>query len=266
MRILALAFCIFAGPAVAHELWIAPEHYQVSAETNLEAHLVNGQNFGGVQLPYLPRTISRFVIFAGDTAIDVENRIGSRPALNQPAAAEGLNVVGYISNYATVSYAEWEKFQSFVEHKDLGDVLARHQERGLPMDGFSEAYLRFSKSLIGVGSAEGADRRLGMETELVALNNPYLDSTTDEFAVQLFYRRDVRANEQIEVFEKAPDGTVEIAYYRTDDEGIARFPVKAGYEYMVDAVVLREPAAQLAADSGSVWETLWANLTFAVPE
>jgi hypothetical protein len=34
---------------------------------------------------------------------------------------------------------------------------------------------------------------------------------------------------------------------------------------MLDAVVLREPAAQLAADTGAAWETLWANMTFMAP-
>ena len=53
---------------------------------------------------------------------------------------------------------------------------------------------------------------------------------------------------------------------QTDDNGVATFPVRPGYSYMVDAVVLREPSDRLAEQFGAVWETLWANLTFAVPE
>ncbi len=34
---------------------------------------------------------------------------------------------------------------------------------------------------------------------------------------------------------------------------------------MLDAVVLREPSEALAAERDVVWESLWANLTFAVP-
>jgi len=48
--------------------------------------------------------------------------------------------------------------------------------------------------------------------------------------------------------------------------GVALVPVLAGHAYMLDAVVLREPSAVLAEQTGAVWETLWANLTFAVPK
>ena len=112
----------------------------------------------------------------------------------------------------------------------------------------------------------GSDRRVGLETELVALTNPYTDDLSDGMRVQLYYRENVRANEQVEVFEKDPRSGVVVTTYRTNDQGIARFPVKPGYRYMVDAVVLRVPSQSLQADTGTVWETLWANLTFAVPE
>jgi hypothetical protein len=67
------------------------------------------------------------------------------------------------------------------------------------------------------------------------------------------------------VFEKAPDETVIITTVRTDAEGIATVPVKSGYTYMLDAVVLREPSDEVAAETGAVYQTLWANLTFAAP-
>ena len=52
---------------------------------------------------------------------------------------------------------------------------------------------------------------------------------------------------------------------QTDGEGIATIPVKSEHSYMLDAVVLREPTVQLAADTDAAWETLWANLTFMAP-
>jgi uncharacterized GH25 family protein len=138
--------------------------------------------------------------------------------------------------------------------------------RSLPRDDFSEAYTRYSKTLIGVGNSAGADRRTGMETEIVALTNPYADNLNGGMRVQVFYRTDARADAQIEVFRKAPDDSVEVTTLRTDKAGVAVIPVLAGHAYMLDAVVLREPSAALARQTGAVWETLWANLTFAVPK
>lgn len=265
MRAFALCLMLTVSPSFAHELWIEPLEFQVSTDTTLQAHLVNGEEFEGVELSYLPRNFSDFVIFAGTQRTNVTGRIGDTPALQMDPIQDGLHVAAYISNPSTINYKTWEKFQKFVDHKDLGDARAAHDARGLPAEGFDEAYRRFSKSLIGVGSSEGADRRLGMETEIVALNNPYVEGDMEVMGLQLFYQRDVRADEQIEILEKAPDGTVNIFLVRTNQDGVASVPVKSGHLYMADAVVLREPSERLASATGAVWETLWANLTWAMP-
>ena len=134
----------------------------------------------------------------------------------------------------------------------------------MPLEGFDEVYTRYSKSLVGVGTAQGADRPLGMETELVALTNPYVEPT-DTMQLQLLYQRQVRADEQVEIFEKGPDGYYNVFLVRTNADGIAQVPVKPGLTYMADAVVLREPSEALAASTGADWETLWANITWAMP-
>jgi len=265
MRKFALLVALLAGPVSAHEFWLEPTVYQVPTDGRLTANIVNGQNFEGVILPFVPQRFTHFKEFANDKTVDVTGRTGDIPALNTAPLADGLNVIAYQARYATVDYANWEKFAKFAKHKDLGDLLERHQERGLPLENFKEIYARFSKTLIGVGNGAGSDRRVGLETEIVALTNPYVDDLSDGMQVQLFYKADVRANSQIEIFEKSPDDTVTIFYVRTNAQGIAAIPVKSGYRYMADAVVLREPSARIAGDSGAVYETLWANLTFQAP-
>lgn len=265
MRKLAFILGLLAAPAAAHEFWLEPLAYQVEADGNLTAHIVNGQDFKGVKLPFVPRRFAHFIAFEGDDSMQVSSRMGDSPALDQAPVSEGLNVVAYQARNSDVSYETWEKFQTFLDHKDLGEQLVNHQARGFPIENFKEVYSRYSKTLIGVGNAAGADKRVGLETEIVALTNPYTDDMSAGMRAQLFYRTNVRANAQIEVFEKAPNGAVAVFMVRTDNQGIATVPVKSGYSYMLDAVVLREPAAQLAADTGAAWETLWANLTFMAP-
>ncbi len=266
MRILALILSLAAAPLAAHEFWIEPLEYQIPSGGQLQANIINGEEFAGGNLAFLPNRFVNFVLFSGDNSARVTGRPGDIPALQQDPLGDGLHIAAYQANNATVSYDNWEKFQRFVDHKDFGDVLSQHQARGLSLDGFKEIYSRHVKSLIGVGEGAGADRRVGLETEIVALANPYTDDLSGGMPVQVYYRNDLRADTQVEVFEKAPDGRVVISLHRTNGEGIAVFPVRPGYAYMVDAVVLRAPNIELQASSGAVWETLWANLTFAVPE
>lgn len=261
----AILATLCAGPALAHELWIEPLEYQVDAGEPIRAELRNGQNFVGIALPYLPDGTARLEIVAAAPEAaprPLAPRLGDRPAISVTGEA-GLAVLIYQSAPVTLRYDEREKFDAFVAHKDLGEVGRLHAERGLPETGFSEVYTRFSKALVAVGDGKGADLPLGLETELVALANPYEAPGT--LPVQLFYLGQPRVDAQIEVFERSPAGQVRSFMLRTDAGGRAEVPVRAGHDYMLDAVVLREPAPALAEETGAVWESLWANLVFAIP-
>ena len=267
-------FGLSAAPSVAHEFWIEPTNYTIDRATTIEATLFNGQGFGGIvdgeeagatRIGYFPNRIAATRYFLGDTSAPVDGRIGDNPAIALAPLDNGLHVVAYVSAPATIGYQEWEKFQNFVDHKDLPTSLAEHTALGFPEVDFTEIYIRNSKTLVAVGDGAGSDLRTGMETEIIALDNPYTDDVSQGMRVLLVYLDDIRANEQIELFEKGPDDVVTITTVRTNDDGIATLPVRPGFSYMADAVLLREPSAELAEQYDAVWETLWANLTFAVP-
>lgn len=267
MRILAaLIAATLAQPAQSHEFWIEPLAYQIRADGIIQGELVNGQEFEGSRLAYLPQRFDRFSIASGMRQGDVENRLGARPALDTAPLAEGLQIISYQSRMSTIGYSEWEKFLKFAAHKDFRDIAAIHDGRGLPRQDFKEGYWRLAKSLVGAGHSAGRDFRQGLAVEFVALDSPYTDDLANGLRVQLYYLNDTVADGQVELFEKAPDGSVEITLHHTDDEGIATLPLKAGHSYLVDHVVLREPNAELAAEADIAWETLWASLTFGVPE
>lgn len=258
-----LCLPLLPGAALGHELWLAPVAHEVAADGMVVADIVNGQAFDGPRFAYLPNRVARYVVALGAQEAPVEMRIGDRPALNVPPLGEGLHLIGYQSTPATLVYDDFDAFARFAAHKDLGDVAAAHAARALPEAGFAEAYTRFSKTLIAVGDGAGADRALGFETEFVARDNPYRADWP--VAVQLLQDGQPRGDAQVEVFLRAPDGTVTITLLRTDAEGMAQIDAPPGSAVMLDAVILREPSAALAEETGAVWETLWANLTFARP-
>ncbi len=250
-----------AAPAATHEFWIEPLSYQVAADGNLVARLVNGSNFDGVNVAYFPNRIVDFSAWVNGLTGPIIARAGTSPALQVPVPQEGLVVISYQSTPSSLTYSDYETFERFAYHKDLEALAFTHEDRGLTRDRVTESYTRFSKSLFGVGNSEGADLRVGLETEFVLLANPYTDDLSGGLPVQLWYGDDVRANEQVELFARLPgDAEVSVTYHRTDDEGIAMLPVAPGMEYMIDAVILRIPDPEVA-----MWESLWANATFMVP-
>lgn len=260
----ALALVGLPGAALAHEFWIEPQSYQVEPGADMVAVLRVGQEFGGVEQAYLERNFVRFDLDCGDGPVPVEGRAGDRPAMTVPAPSDGLCVVIHQTRDYSLTYREWDKFVNFVTHKDFKTALADHAARGLPQTDFIERYSRYAKSLIAVGDGDGSDSEAGLLTEIVAEANPYTDDLSAGLPVRVLYEGKPRVDTQVELFEKAPEGAVEITLHRTDAEGRVSLPVRAGHSYLVDAVVFRELTP--VAENDPVWESLWAALTFAVPE
>ena len=120
------------------------------------------------------------------------------------------------------------------------------------------------KSLIAIGSGVGQDKAIGLDIEIVALNNPYTDDLSDGMRIQVLMSGIPRADVQVEIFERAigSNQDVNIKLTATDENGIAIFHAKSAHEYMIDNVALIPLEAKNGNDP--VWHSLWANLTFAV--
>lgn len=261
---LILPLLCLALPAWSHELWIEPQSYQVEKGATISASLRNGQNFTGADLAWFDGSIRSFQVHSGGKTRDLTGRAGDIPAVQDLKTQAGLTVLAYQSKPTVLTYETEEKFQTFLTHKDLLPAAAAiHAAPYAPP--IREVYTRHSKSLIGVGHAKGADIAFGLETEFVALANPYRDDLTAGLPVRLLYQGTRRPDAQIELFDRAPDGTVSITLHRTDASGEALLPVTPGHTYLADAVVLRPPAPDLAERYRVDWQTLWAALTFAVP-
>lgn len=249
--------------AKAHEFWIDPVSHLVSEGARIEAALRVGEAYEGSAFPYIPRNFRRFdYVFNGEIRA-VDGTVGDRPALAMDAPGEGLVVAIHATEDQHITWSTWEKFVSFLEHKDLSWGLAEHDARGLSREKVRERYSRYAKSLVAVGAGAGDDRESGMVTEFVALENPYTGDVSDGFDVLALYQGAPLQDVQVEVFRKAADGTVVITTERTDDAGRATIPVIPGHRYMLDTVILRP--LEVVEEGDASWETLWANLTFEVP-
>lgn len=255
-----------AVPGLTHEFWIEPEEYQVASDKPITATLRNGEEFKGVSLAWFERQFTRFDMVQGKDIRAVEGRMGDTPALQSQAWQEGLLIILHERTPSTVVYRDWDKFLRFVEHKDFKTAVDDHEANGWRKDEFRESYTRHAKALVAVGHGQGQDRAFGLATEFVALTNPYDPEFDGNMRVKLLYGNVPRSNAQVEVFEKGPDGSVAISLYRTDTDGIASIPVTPGNAYLFDAVVLRPSPRAGTEERAPVWETLWAALTFAVPE
>jgi hypothetical protein len=264
MKHLITALVLLASPLGAHEFWIEPEGFRIATPDPIVANIHVGTELKGATYSFNPRNFTRFEIVTDAGVETVTGRAGDRPALNMVPKGSGLATIVHVTRDYSLTYNKWEKFVSFCENKDFTWAVDRHLERGLGQERVYERYSRHAKSLVALGDGAGDDREIGLLTEIVALANPYTDDLSGGFPVRVLYDGAPRADVQVELFERDADGVVTIRLYRTDADGRAVVDVAPGFFYLVDSVVMRE--LDTVEPKDPAWESLWASLTFEVPQ
>lgn len=250
--------------ARAHEFWIEPQAYALAPGDALRASLKVGEMFAGASYPYVPDNFLRFEAGPADRLRPVPGRMGDRPALALEPHATGLWVIVHETTALWLTYDGWERFEAFTGQHDLGAARDLHRARGLPDNGFREMYFRHAKSLVAVGDGRsGADRRLGLEVEIVAETNPYTVRDGGPVVLRMFDGGAPRADAQMELFVRH-GGKVTRDTLRSDAQGRVTAVLPAGAEVLANFTTL-EPVEGDPAAREAVWLSRWASLTFAMP-
>jgi len=261
--LLVLASLLFSTSLNAHEMWIEPVKYQVAKNDTIYAHEKVGQNFKGNQYSYLSSSYKKLDISLNNKMRPVKSRIGDMPAIHEVAEEEGLAILSAVSSVSDISYQTWEKFESFIKSKGLDWVLAKHKERGLPEKGFTEAYQRFPRALVKVGSGKGQDKAQGMRLEWVLETNPYTTALTKNGVIKarLLWEGKPLKHTHVGIFNKVDNQLIKTSL-TTDENGVIEIPQAKGGEFLVNAVQMIEPSEKVRNDTGAVWESLWASVTY----
>ena len=266
----AMAFLAtsFAGPSAAHEFWLEPRDFTPEPGSVLEADIKVGQNFKGNSYSFNPSKFTRFDVIEGERAELVDSRIGDLPAVARLVEAPGPVTLLHQTTDSILTYTERETFERFVEEEGLDGTLETHASRGLPETGFREVYSRHVKALAGVGGEGGADRAHGLPVELVVEGDPYADPLPEAVTVRALADGEPMVDALVNVFvrEGADGEASERLRPRTDAEGRVTIPLAPGRRYLANVVLMREPSPEKAEETGAVWESQWASVTFATEE
>ena len=260
--ILSSLFAAHSTMALSHEFWLEPEVYQAKPGETVGIHLRNGEDFEGIDLSWFdPRVESTTLILDGESS-EYKGLPGDLPAITVTIPDAPLTIA-YQSKMSRLTYDSWEKVLRFADHKGASWFEKAHSDRGLPQENATEAYWRYSKTVLGPHGAEYHPQTAGLETEFVLQSNPFTD-VPNNVQLILLYQGAPRPHARVEIWEKSPDAVTK-SQMDTDATGWITLPVKPGHSYQVDSVVIREPIHPTAIEAGVMWESHWANLTFAIP-
>ncbi|MCI0366675.1 MAG: DUF4198 domain-containing protein [Phycisphaerales bacterium] len=249
--------------ALAHDFWIEPSTFWSKVQDLIEVRLRVGHVGEGEPVARNAQRIEKFIVAGPSGQNDVPGQDGKDPAGLMRPAEDGLHVLGYRSNHASIEL-EAEKFEAYLKEEGLDRIIELRKERGETAEKAREIYSRCAKALVQIGekpagaseSAFPPDRMLGFQLELVAQKCPFDLKPGDELPLQLLF--DSKPCEGVLIAAKNhqhPHGAVSA---RTDKDGKAALKITSAGPWLITAVHMIEAPA----GSNAQWESLWASLTF----
>lgn len=257
--LVAAMLMLAAPPISAHEFWIEPEEFRVSADQPIVARTLIGSHFIGEELFNYSEMQRNVDVSLDDASQLITGPEEQSPALQTPPLGQGLHVLRYESTNFQVTYDSYADWVLFLLEAQRTDLMAQQTDR----DDIREVYFRYAKSLVAVGEVQGQDQFLGMPLELVALTNPYLDDP-DQVHLRVYFRSEPAPDAAVHVFIRDPDGAVSNLRLRTDPQGEVALPTTTPGTYMVNAIQVLPASARMQAMLGADWQSLWASMTYEI--
>lgn len=251
-----------ATRAAAHDFWIEPSTFHAQSGEEVTARLRVGQELVGDPLPRLSPQIVRFDAVDPHGSSPLAGEDGAEPAGRWNVASAGPTTLVYVSSGAYVELNS-ERFIEYLTQEGLDAALADLKRRGEDDVPARDRYARYAKALIAPGAETGGrdafSSPLGLELELVALENPYRLTAGATLDVALLYRGKPLAGAQVVARSQAQPQSAVTA--RTDARGRVALRLDPSGLWMVKAVHMIRSENDPLAD----WQSSWASLTFSLP-
>lgn len=259
MMLLAAAV-LSRAPLFAHDFWLEPTSFSPQPGQIVGVRLRVGQDLLGDPVARDPALVNQFVFEDAAGRKPLVGRDGADPAGLLRVDGPGLLVIGYLSNPSAIEMGA-EKFNQYLKEEGLDAVAALRARRKQTGDPVHELFSRCAKSLAlsGTPNRAQADRPLGFTLELVAERNPYAIRAGEDLPVRLTYESRPLAGALVVAINRLNPS--EKQSVRTDAEGRVRFRLRQGGMWLIKAVHMVQAPAGAKAD----WASLWASLTFELP-
>lgn len=261
-RLAACAALLGASLAGAHDFWVQPSAFRAAPGALVTLDLRVGDEFPGEQVGRKPERIASFVALGpGPDGAEaaIVGQDGRAPAGFARFEQPGLYRVAYRSNPSTIEL-EPEKFEAYLREEGLDRIVADRAERGESARPGREAYTRYAKSLVLVGSTPplGFNTPVGMKLEILPESDPFGLVPGSEFSCRVLL--DGKPVEGLLVGARSPRQSAAIEGVRTDNQGRARFTLASPGLWLIHAVHMARAGEGSAVD----WESSWASLTFEI--
>jgi len=256
---LTVAVCMAAAAASAHDFWLVPDAFAVSATGEIVVKGQTSSAFPTTLSAVTPdRVTSARVIGAADeeriTAL--ETRQNSLVLRHRPKTS-GQKIVAVEVGWRHVKETA-ESFRKYLVGEGAEDALARYDRSGqLPKSDIVRRYAKYGKTVVEVGSgARAFERAAGHPLEFIPLEDP---AGADQLRMRLMFQGKpldgarVHAGMALPVGQPGKDVTL-----TTSNGGIITVPAGAGLWNVRTIHVVPAPAG-----ADAQWDVHWATFVYS---
>ncbi len=246
------------GGTWAHDFWLEPSTYHPQPGAVVKVRLWVGQNFVGDPLPRQSSMIEQFFVrqAGADEPIGGANNI--EPAGFFLANGNATAVIGYRSVGSNIELPP-EKFEDYLRQYGLNAIVSERARRGERTRPGREQFHRYAKVLLtGAGPSAAATQPLGFAYEIVPGDDP--TRAGGPLRARVFYDGKPLAGALVEALWR-DDPKIRLSA-RSGTDGAFSFELPRPGVWLIKSVHMVRAGFFAKED----WDSLWASLTFEVPE
>ena len=253
-----------AAIALGHDLFLRPESFFVSPNSDVRVHVLNGTFSKSENAVSWDRIRDLSVVTPAGTMHPDSgswSASGDTSVLTFRTGGEGTYLVA-VSTRPRSLRLEAAQFNEYLATDGIPDILAarrRNRELNQPS---RERYSKHVKALLQVGQRRtaGFDTVLGYPAELIALENPYERKVGSQLRVRVLVEGKPLANQFVLSGGRTPTGRrIEQRSTRSDTAGVARIRLTSRGQWYVKFIRM----TRMQGDTVD-YESKWATLTFEV--
>jgi uncharacterized GH25 family protein len=254
-------FFLTTFKASAQDYILMPENFILHKGDKLDLHLIKAsQLIKKDEIKYESSKTAKFTLDAGSKKIDLLTvaKDSAAPLISYQMVNEGLNTITMVRKSVTDDI-ELDDFTKMLD--DEGFSQYSEKIKNGSKDSFREKYTCYLKSLVEVdkNTANGFDKPLNEEYEIILKDNPYKGNYGADIIAQIRLRGKPIANATVMLYVKAATGNAIFAQkLSSDKQGQIYFKLSREGVYLLRSLYT-EPSKDKSAD----FETWMTTYSFA---
>lgn len=273
---IALSVLLLAAMQLqAHEFWIGPVTPALTVGDTARLTLQVGEFFEGEMLGFTASQTVALRQYSAAGNKDLRPLLPLRsvlPAFTLPLTTAGTHLVAFDSQPNMITLSA-DRFHAYLHDEGLDFIKTQREVSGMAEKPGRERYRRFVKTLLRVSAAPNTVEQsslaapdmtyatlVGQRLEILPLTDPLAMTPGDALSIRVIFEGKPLQGALLKAWHKQGNQTL-IIRARTSADGTASFNLPYSGAWMISAVHMVPALGTKEFD----WDSLWGNLTFALP-